>query len=635
MHRFLLSLALVGVTQPALAQRSDDNATTQAADAFGTSVGGETIGIYNPHFVRGFSAVDAGNVRLNGLYFDQQAELNERLIDNSTVRVGLSAQNYPFPAPTGIAEFDIRRPEKQRLISSQLRYGPYDTLSADVDAQLSLSDALGFGAGIALGREGSHWGGDAKAVSGALIARWRPAAGVEIMPFWSGDWVEGEEPQPLFFTGGEYLPPRIPRNRRLGPAWAANDFRRANYGIVGSAVFGDWTLRTGLFRSVFDREREITQLFLNVTEDGSAQQAVIADPPGRAASVSGEVRVSRFFEDGPREHILHVAVRGRDRRRTYGGGDLELLGVAPIDEAVEYPEPAFVYGEQTRDRVRQWTAGVAYQGIWRDVGELSFGIQKSDYQKTGEAPDGPMPRSTASPWLFNGTLAVYLGPRVAVYGGYTRGLEESPVAPDIAVNKGEAPPAIRTRQADAGIRWAIQPNLKLVLGVFDVRKPYFNVNADLLFTRLGEVRHRGLEFSLAGQPLPRLTTVLGTVILDAETSGAAVDQGLIGKRPIGSLERMSTAVVEYKLPWIEGASVDAVFEAAGDRPGNARNSVTIPARTALAVGGRYRFRLAGAPATFRAQVGNVQNTFGWAGGGSGFYAFNYPRRVTVSLTADF
>ena len=64
----------------AFAQRTDDNAVKEADDAFGKSVGDEQIGIYNAGMVRGFSPVDAGNVRLEGLYFDQQSNPTQRLV---------------------------------------------------------------------------------------------------------------------------------------------------------------------------------------------------------------------------------------------------------------------------------------------------------------------------------------------------------------------------------------------------------------------------------------------------------------------------------------------------------------------------------------------------------------------------
>ena len=54
-----------------LAQRAEENVTTDSEDAFGRSIGNESIGIYNEGDVRGFSPIEAGNVRLEGLYFDR------------------------------------------------------------------------------------------------------------------------------------------------------------------------------------------------------------------------------------------------------------------------------------------------------------------------------------------------------------------------------------------------------------------------------------------------------------------------------------------------------------------------------------------------------------------------------------
>ena len=98
----LLALPLAA---PAAAQnRSSDNAVTQAEDAFGFSVGRESIGIYNAGQVRGFSPTAAGNVRIEGLYFDPIFGLSDMLVGSTSVKVGLSAQGYPFAAPSGIVD---------------------------------------------------------------------------------------------------------------------------------------------------------------------------------------------------------------------------------------------------------------------------------------------------------------------------------------------------------------------------------------------------------------------------------------------------------------------------------------------------------------------------------------------------
>ena len=54
----------------------------------------------------------------------------------------------------------------------------------------------------------------------------------------------------------------------------------------------------------------------------------------------------------------------------------------------------------------------------------------------------------------------------------------------------------------------------------------------------------------------------------------------------------------------------------------------------LRVGGRYRFSIAGRPATFRAQIASLTNHYSPALFGEGFF-FNVPRRLIVSLTSDW
>src|SRR4030095_3207678 len=106
----------------------------------------------------------------------------------------------------------------------------------------------------------------------------------------------------------------------------------------------------------------------------------------------------------------------------------------------------------------------------------------------------------------------------AFYGSYTEGLEESPVAPNEAQNRNVAAPALETEQYDAGIRWDTVANLKLIAGVFNIDKPYFDLDAAGFFRELGRVEHRGIELSLAGNPRDELTLIVGTRWLDATVS---------------------------------------------------------------------------------------------------------------------
>ncbi len=624
--------ALLANPGAALGQRTGENAVASAEDAFGTSVGNERVGLYSPFGARGFSPVQAGNVRVNGMYIDYSADLSERLIAGSNVRVGLTAQGYPFPAPTGVGDFSLRLPGPEAIASTVIGVGPYGGVRGEIDAQLPVSDTLGIAAGVGVNQQELPNGGDQRLLTAGIVARWRPTENVEIIPFWGLQREQGQEAQPVIFTAGAYLPPEIERRRYFGPEWAQNEGRDVVYGLLGTFGFGPWTLRGGAFRSIADDFRNYTPMFLNTTPDGEADRVVVADRDRRFASTSGELRLTRQADEGDRRHLVHLMTRGRVRDRLYGGGQSYNLGRGRIEEPMDAPEPDFTLGARTRDQVRQLTFGLGYHGMWRDVGELSLGIQRSFYEKTGERPSGPLPVSESSPWLFNGTLSILASDRLALYAGYAKGLEESPVAPDIAVNRGDAPPAIITEQMDAGFRYTINPSLRLVAGVFDVRKPYFALDPGLVFRELGEVRNRGVEVSLAGQVTPRLSVVLGAVFLDAEVSGDGVELGLIGRRPVGSIGRSINGALNWNVPWVEGLSFDVTYTGTSDRA-TAEDGLVIPARYVTSVGGRYRFDMFDKPATFRAQIASLNNVYGLGNIGEGYY-YNAPRQFQMSLTVD-
>lgn len=61
-------------------------------DAFDRQVGTEPVGIYSDNDVRSFDPIDAGNARVQGLYFGELDGLPNRLVDGGTIRLGFSIQ---------------------------------------------------------------------------------------------------------------------------------------------------------------------------------------------------------------------------------------------------------------------------------------------------------------------------------------------------------------------------------------------------------------------------------------------------------------------------------------------------------------------------------------------------------------
>jgi iron complex outermembrane recepter protein len=634
---------LLASATPALAQRTDENAVRAADDAFGTSVGNERIGLYNVVDVRGFNPITAGNIRIEGLSVTEHGGFVSRLVSGSTIRVGLTAQSYPFPAPTGIADFSLRSPGNEAVLSPVVSLGPFGSSIVDIDAQFPIvRDRLAVAGGVTYRYDENFPGEDSKALQGGGVLRWRPSDRIEVKTFYGRMEILDDKDVPFIFVGGPYLPPKIER-RYFGLDWAESQVSRQHYGGLGSVQLTDsWVLRAGLFRWETAQEIGLTELYRNVQPDGSAQRALVAQKDQTTASTSGELRSTHSHTEGVRRHTLHLSARGRDTRRSYGGADVRDLGPGVIGRGADVPEPDFDFGPQSRDEVRQITGGIGYELRWLKLGELSLGLQKADYEKNTFLPGRPILTTKDSPWLYNGTLALHVAEGLVAYAGYTRGLEESGVAPANAVNRNSAPPALRTSQRDAGLRYAILPRLSLVAGVFDVRKPYFNLDPDRLYRELGTVRHRGVELSLAGQPIDGLSVVAGAVFLDAEVSGEAVELGIIGPKPVGTMGRIIRANFDYGLPFFDPLSIDLGVTSQGGKIASTVEHAELGGRqlttepmTIFDIGARYRFKAGSTPASLRARITNVFNVYGWNVFPNSAFRFVDTRRVMLSLAADF
>jgi iron complex outermembrane receptor protein len=619
------------------AQRADDNAVTAAEDAFGATLGDESIGLYSTSRVRGFSPVAAGNVRLEGLYFDRQAWLPTRLVEGSTIHVGLAAQGYPFPAPTGIVDYRLHKVDDTNVVSVAAGFDPYASPAIEVDAKIPLvPQRFGIAAGLSYAHEEYYDGADAYYLRAAFIPRWQVTDTFEIIPFWGLTRGRDEEAAPTIVTSGPFAPPEIERRRYFGQSWAQNESDSTTYGVLTKARIGEsWAIAAGVFRSIQKDMASFADIYVGTQRDGLTTERLIADPEQRYASTSGELRASRSFVAGPRLHTVHMSVRARDIESAYGGSIALDLGPRLLGQRLPVERPAdFTFRERTRDAVDQTTLGLGYELRWRGVGEASVGLQRAEYEKRVQQPGLPEVGTQDEPWLVSATLAAQASAQLAFYAGYTRGLEETGIAPDTAANRNAALPAIRTQQMDGGVRWALTKDLKLVAGLFEVKKPYFNTNENNIFTTLGDVRHRGLEVSLNGTPHPDWSLVAGAVLMEPRVTGEPVREGRIGRKPVGQTERLLRLNVEYRPPALRALSVDLAIANQGERIASNDGLAVLPDYTVLDIGARYRMKFGGRPATFRFWVGNVTDQFFWDVSASNSFGLSDGRRYSATLFVD-
>jgi iron complex outermembrane recepter protein len=188
---------------------------------------------------------------------------------------------------------------------------------------------------------------------------------------------------------------------------------------------------------------------------------------------------------------------------------------------------------------------------------------------------------------------------------------------------------------DLGLRYAITPRLALIAGLFEVKKPYFGVDAAARFSNLGTVANRGIEVSLAGTLAPGLTVVAGGILVDPKISGAEVEAGRIGPRPVGSFRQRAIFNLDWKPAGQETWSFDLALEGVSPATADRLNTTATNARSSVNMGMRYRFDLAGCKMLLRGQMLNLFNHYGWRVNSSGGYWFSQPRSAYLQVVADF
>jgi iron complex outermembrane receptor protein len=627
MRAFTVTLLLAAGSSAA-----QDSAVKSAADAFGERVGTEQSGLYTETQVRGFDLNDSGAYRIDDAYFSRAAALNDPLLAGVGVRVGVNAVRLAYPAPSGVVNYRLRQA------------GPVNELRLGV----GLRD---FGTRVVQG-DGSFREGDFS-FAGGFVWRplWRLAQGYEgrgLDVGGVGAWQITPDQRLRAFASmfdrgydGDYavvpseaaVPPSLKRLHQYSPSWAWTEATSSNFGVLYDGRIGGFAVDVAAFRSIFDiATTDFTLISADAT--GRASATTFRNPDRAKRSDSVEARVSRQFEAGSVSHLATASLRG-------GRMVVDLTSTLAIplsdfdlqdDEAPNGTELAWS-GTRGTDTVEQVTASAGYGLAWRDRVQLRTAIHRTRYEKNVLSIAGVPTDGVTETTLYNASLILNFTDRTAVFGSWVTGLEESGVAPASSINRDEVLPPVEAEQFELGVRHAITPGLTFIGALFDVAKPTNGFRADRSFGLVGEVRHRGIEASIAGKLDEKSRVVLGAVAFQPEVTGPLVDAGVVGSRAAGISSVIVNANVERQI-W-NGWSVDASVSYAGERWADTANTFKTPAVTTLGLGVRNRFVLAGRQAEIRVLASNLTGVEGYWAAPTGLFSPIAPRTLRAMLSVTF
>jgi iron complex outermembrane recepter protein len=285
----LLAFSTVGTLR---AQHASDDPVASANDGFGLTLGLESIGLYGPGFVRGFNPQTAGDARIDGLYFDQQGLLSNRVVEGSTIRIGVSEIGYAFPAPTGIVDYDLRHAgngtPSATIVASA---GPFQARGVSIDGNLPLISSelqLPMGASYQLSTQTQistpNPGYTSTVANFGATPQWKPTDQLTFRGIFDRTQTTNAKTLPIVLTAGDYLPPDTPRGY-FGQNWAEGRSLSENYGgIVTARLSRDWSFAAGIFRSVADNPvslRICTSIRSRTAPPSNTSSAILTRRPRR------------------------------------------------------------------------------------------------------------------------------------------------------------------------------------------------------------------------------------------------------------------------------------------------------------------------------------------------------------------
>ena len=610
---------------------ADERAVEHAPDAFGIRIGVEQIGLYNETQVRGFNLQDAGNYRIDDVYFAKSGGIVDTVLSGVVTHVGYNALDADFAAPSGVVEYRLRSPFDASRVHAEVMLRDYGGHSYDLRlAQTSADGRLAglVGAQALLGKSSS--GLSPKYYRFGAVTEWRPAEGARVTGFASLNIFDLEGFYGVSASAAA-LPPKMKHPRRYVTSWSDHDGTDLNLGVIGSARLGTAFDMTGsLIYSRLDLDRaDFTQLV--VDEDGVGRATAFSNRPRDnetwSASLGGSWRVAPA-------HRLYVELRGRQTRNRFAPGASVDLGPFDLDEGIApSPAPDLPPLPTTLDAIDQVSGAFGYEATMGRL-RLKGGIQKTWHRREITAPIRPLESATQRPWLYDASIAFAVAPDWTLFASATRGLEESGAAPDNAANRNDVlPPAISTQQ-ELGFRGRLTDGLTLIGSLFAIEKAAPGFDANNIFGLFGELRHRGAELSLVGDISPHLRIVSGAVYLDARRSGEPVETGAWSKEAVGLPRFQAMTGLTYTVPTVEGLSFDGQFNHSSSRRVSSRSELRTPSLTTVDVGLRQAFDIGQARMAVRARVTNLFGADSWVAARSELLDRPSRRAFRLSLTMN-
>ncbi len=591
--------------------------------------------------VRGFSANSFNNVRRDGLlaniYSDVPLENKERV----DVLKGLSGFLYGVGEPSGIVNYVLKRPTRERFASVSAEVRSYAGRYASVDAGGPLNEAgtVGYRFNAASERVGdfTHFGDLRRDfLSGAVDIKLNRDALLQLDFDWqrkslAASGMIGPRSDGLLVPARSFDPRTL-----VGQPWGQYKTDAWNLGARLSYALGEhWDLTAQLALSRTKRNA----IFFNASKVAPNGDVLAGNTryEGEAyPTTAGQVFTTGRFDTGS---IGHEAVIGYSYSSLQSpDGDYlrfpQYIGniYRPLPYFAPFiPEDTHLPASKARQSSLFASDTISFGPNW----QLLIGARHIDYgSDIGSKYDGT-PKYTTNVTVPTVSAMYKPSERTTFYATYGEGFEQGAYAPSYADNALQKLGPIKSRQYEIGVKSRVRDGLMVTAAAFDMDKPLQAVSqADNVFREQGRQRHRGVEFTANGEITPQLSGIAGVSWLDAQQRETG-DPALEGRRPSNVARFQANLFLDYRLMAVPGLSLNTGIYHVGNRPLDRANTLIVPSFTRWDLGAAYVTRLMGAQSILRLSIENVTNRRYWSSVNYGGVTQGNPRIVRLSMTANF
>jgi iron complex outermembrane receptor protein len=623
-------------------------------------------GYWNQLAVRGYTLDNRTNYRRDGLPVNAESVIGQANKQRLEVIKGTSGLQASTSAPGGLLNLVVKRP-RERVRDASLAW----TQDGTVEAALDVGQRAG-GLGWRVNLDGARLDPRTHSSRGD---RWLAAAALDAR-LGDATLLEGE----VEFS--RQSQPSTPGFSLLGA-------RRPDAGAIDPRINLNnqaWTLpvvfqgRTGSLRVTHSLSTSLDQplsLVAHAMRQHLTSDDRIAFPFGCSAELAfdrycsdGTFDFYDFRSDGERRtsDALDLSLKGRAtlgatahhfnagllftrHRARFGRQAFNFIGTGTIDGLAVVPPDPTLTDENTNRNERSTELHLQDRMPLAERWTLWAGLRHTRLERQSVRTDGS--RATdirqrfTTPWL---AISHALSARTQLYASGGQGIE-SDVTPNRLryVNAGQALPALKSRQAELGIKHegdALDWNVAL----FDIRRPAAGdfhaddgapsfddcADADPCVRRIdGIARHRGIEaeaqwragaFSLRGSAL----------VLRARRSGSA-NAAINGLRPTNVPARSIKLQAAYNVGALPGLALVGFVTHEGRRMVLPDNSIATPGWTRVDLGARFTQRAGAHTLVWRVGVDNMADRRAWQEAPFQFgHAYLYPlapRTLRASLAA--